>query len=296
MPGATDALVYEAKALIHIQDFPGAEDALRRYIRQHPDASGALYLLGFVQHRENQPAESLATYTRAAAIVAPTGDDLKIVGLDYVLLNDCTDAIHWLQRATELEPDNKDAWYYLGRAYYSKGQLGEARNAFLKVLGLSPQDARAENNLGLILETTGQIEDAISAYKKAISWQEKDSAPSSAQPYVNLGGLLLEQGKIQDALEPLEQAVVLAPNDAYCRMKLGVAYRQAGRLPDARRELEKATHLQPDSPIAHYQLGRLYKEMHELNQAQAEFDRTRELQGKAAGLAIDLEPTKGPGR
>lgn len=280
-PGSTDALLLKGKCLIHTQDFSGAEQALRRYLRLQHDSATALYLLGFVLHRENKPAESLETYTRAAAITKPAGDDLKIVGLNYVLLNDYPDAIHWLEKAVELDPNNKEAWYYLGRAYYTEARLPEARKAFLTVLKLNPQDARAENNLGLISETNGQFADALEAYKKAITWQEKNPTPSE-QPYVNLGSLLLQQGDIQGALPMLEHAAALAPSDSFCRMKLGIAYRQVGRLPDAQLELEKATQLQPDNPTAHYQLGRVYKEMHALDRAQAEFGRTAELQSKAA--------------
>jgi tetratricopeptide (TPR) repeat protein len=280
-PGVTDALLYKGKALIHLNDYAGAEGALRLYLRTHRDSGDTMYLLGFVLHRQNRPKESLETYTQAAAIAPPSGDDLKIVGLDYVLLDDYSDAIKWLARAVEMDPKNQDAWYYLGRAYYTKARLPEAQKAFETVLSLHPSDSKAENNLGLIYETGGRTNEAIEAYRKAILWQEKDSR-QSAQPYVNLGNLELEQGQAKDALVLLEKAVALAPEDAFCRMKLGIAYRQADRLNDAQRELEKAAQLEPDNPAIHFQLGRLYKQMHMLDRAQAEFDRTAELQSRAA--------------
>jgi tetratricopeptide (TPR) repeat protein len=280
-PGETDALLYEAKSLVHLKDFPGATSALNRYLSAHPDSADALYLLGFVLHRQNRPTESLQIYTKAAAHTAPTADDLKIVGLDYILLNDYADAIHWFEKAVELDAKNKDAWYYLGRAYYTRGRLAEARRAFATVLEIDPRDSKAENNLGLILETEGQPAAAIDAYHQAIAWQEQ-SPQISEQPYVNLGNLLMEQGQTKDAAGFLEKAVALAPDNAFCRMKLGVYYRETGQLENAQRELEKATALEPDNATAHYQLGRLYKEMHALDRAKKEFDRTAELQSRAA--------------
>jgi tetratricopeptide (TPR) repeat protein len=280
-PGTTDSLLYEAKALIHLQEFPQAEQALRAYIRLHRDSSDALYLLGFVLHRQNQPAESLQTYTRAAAITPPTGDDLKVVGLNYVLLGDYADAIKWLRKSVELDPKNKDAWYYLGRAYYTKAQLPEARGAFLKVLEIHPHDIKAQTNLGLILETGGQTEAAVEAYRTAITWQEKGEEPSE-QSYANLGSLLLDQGRAQEGLSVLEKAVAIAPRNAFCRLKLGIAYRQLGRLEDSQQQLTQAVTLEPDNAVAHYQLGRTYKENHLLEKAQAEFNRTAELQSRAA--------------
>jgi tetratricopeptide (TPR) repeat protein len=273
-PGATDALLYRAKSLVHLQDFAAAERALRGYLSSHPDSSDAQYMLGFVLNRQNRPAESLGFYTKAAAITQPTSDDLKIVGLDYVLLDDYADAIKWLEKAVAFDSINKEAWYYLGRAYYTKGRLGEARKAFLTVLDLDPHDAKAENNLGLIFESNGQPEAAIEAYRKAIAWQEQSPHPSE-QPYVNLGNLLMEQDHAAEAVESLEKAVALAPDNAFCHLTLGAYYRKAGQLKLAVRELERATQLDPENAVAHYQLGRLYRDMHALDRTQAELDRAQ---------------------
>ena len=287
-PGTTDALLYQAKSLVHLQDFAGAERALRGYVASHPDSSDALYMLGFVLNRQNRPAESLVSYTKAAAIAHPMADDLKIVGLDYALLDDNADAIKWLEKAVALDGHNKDAWYYLGRAYYTKSRLIEARKAFLTVLDLDPRDAKAENNLGLIFESSAQPEAAIEAYRNAIAWQEQSPHPSE-QPYVNLGNGLMEQGRTTEALGLLEKAVTLAPDNAFCRLKLGIAYLRARQLDGAQRELEKATQLEPDNAAAHYQLGKLYKAIHALDRAKAEFDRTAELQSRAASSTSEPE-------
>jgi tetratricopeptide (TPR) repeat protein len=280
-PGTTDALLYEAKSLIHLPDLSGAEKTLRSYLGSHRDSSDALYLLGLVLNQQNRPVESLEIYTRAAALIRPTADDLKIVGLDYVLLDDYPDAIKWLEKAVRFDPTNADAWYYLGRAYYTKSRLIEAQKAFQKVLELNFHDARAENNLGLILESDAKPDAAIEDYRKAIAWQEQSPRPSE-QPYVNLGNLLMEQGRTEEAIGPLEKAVALAPDNAFCRLKLGIVYLRAQQLEGAQRELEKATQLEPDNAAAHYQLGKLYKAIHAPDRAKAEFERTAELQSRAA--------------
>jgi Flp pilus assembly protein TadD len=64
-PGTTDALLYESKAYIHLEQFTAAETALRRYLLLHADSDEALYLLGYILHRQGKPAESLQTYTLA---------------------------------------------------------------------------------------------------------------------------------------------------------------------------------------------------------------------------------------
>lgn len=280
-PGTTDALLYQAKSLVHLENFADADRALRSYISSHHDSSDALYMLGFVLNRENRPVDSLSMYTAAAAITRPRSDDLKIVGLDYILLDDYADAIKWLEQSVAFDASNKDAWYYLGRAYYSVARLGEAQKAFETVLTLDARDPKAESNLGLIFESNGKPAEAIEAYRKAIAWQEPNLHPSE-QPYVNLGNLLMHQDRIAEAQAPLEKAVTIAPNNAYCHLNLGIYYRKIGRLDSARTELERAAQLDPNNAAAHYQLGRLYADLHELNKAEAEFQRTDELKSRTA--------------
>ena len=241
-PGTTDALLFEAKCLVNMQKFSEAESALRRYILSHQGSDDALYLLGFVLHRENHPSDSLEIYTKAAAIKRPTSEDLKIVGLNYVLLGDYPDAIKWLETSVKFDPQNKDAWYYLGRAYYSRSELPQARAAFQKVLEIDPKNAKAENNLGLILESEAKPAEAMEAYRNAIAWQEQELRPSE-QPYLNLGNLLIQENRMEEAIPLLRKAVEIAPADGSCHLKLGAAYLRTNQLKEAQVELEEAVRL-----------------------------------------------------
>ena len=280
-PGSTDALVLAAKALVHLEKYGDAETALRSYLVTKPESPEALYLLGYVLHRENRPTDSLETYTKAATRHTPTGDDLKIVGLNYVLLNDYSNAIHWLEKAVELDPKNHEAWYFLGRTYYTRSRLSEAKAAFQKVLQLNPHDAKAENNLGLILESEADPVEAIEAYRQAIAWQQ-GNPKRSEQPYLNLGGVLLDEGRNEEALPALEEAVKLSPANSLCRLKLGIAFFRLSKLERSRAELEEAARLDPENAAAHFQLGKLYKQMHLMDRAQKEFQRAEGIQSRAA--------------
>ena len=127
-----------------------------------------MYLLAYVLFREDKPKESLQWFTDAAKLRTPTADDLKIVSFDYVLLNDYVDAGHSLESALEMDPNNLDARYYLGRVRYQQDRLDDAIAAFREVLGRDPSNVKAEDNLGLCLEGKNQVDQAIAAYEKAI--------------------------------------------------------------------------------------------------------------------------------
>jgi tetratricopeptide (TPR) repeat protein len=283
-PGSTEALLLEGRAYTQLEQYPAAESALRRYLQSHANSDEALYLLGYLLHRQNRAAESLATYTKAARLRAPRGDDLKIVGLNYVLLNDYPDAIQWLEKAVQAEPENKEAWYFLGRAYYSRSRMGEAGTALSKTLKLDPKNSKAENNLGLVLEAEAKIDAALEAYRHAIEWQSQDRHPSE-QPYLNLGSLLLDQSRLAEAVPNLQKAVELAPGNAACELKLGTAYLRLEKFQEALPRLEKAVALAPQDAAGHYQLGKLYKVLKMADRARVEFEKTEELQRRAASTA-----------
>src|SRR6185312_670155 len=173
-PGHSDALLYEGKSLANVNRFAEAEAVLRQYWSRHPQSADALYMLGFVLNRENKPKESLNTYTQAARLSTPKSDDLKVVALDYVMLDDYPDAIRWMKQAVAFDPQNEQAWYGLGRCYYTQSDFPNAEQAFLRALALDPKDLKAATNLALTLEMRNRPKDADQQYKKAIVLADAD--------------------------------------------------------------------------------------------------------------------------
>jgi len=281
-PGVTDALLYRGKSLANLGDFAGADKILRSYLERHPDSADGLAFLGFVLHRENQPKESLEFYNRAAKIETPHGDDLKIVALDYVLLNDVLDAVRWLEKCTQMEPSNHECWYYLGRAYFTDGRFREAKPAFERVLTLRAHDAKAEDYLGLILDSENQREEAIQAYRTSIAWQ-KESGHQSEHPYLHLALLYDRHGSSEQAIEPLLEGLKINPQSALLYERLGQVYLHLGRFKEAREQLEETLKLDPKNASAHFQLGRAYQQLGLTEKAKEEFAKAQELFGTGQG-------------
>ena len=95
-PGATQALLLQAKCLVHLERHAEAEKALRRYAASHPNSDDALYLMGFVLYRQNKPAESLEMYTKGASLKSPTGDDLPVKQFKNVTLGESSCSLRML--------------------------------------------------------------------------------------------------------------------------------------------------------------------------------------------------------
>jgi len=274
--GTTDALLYRGKCLVNLGQFNNADTALQSYISAHPQSEDAAYLIAYVRFRENKPKESLQLFTEAGKLKPPTADDLKIVALDYVLLNDYTEAGRYLEIALKLDPNNLEARYHLGRVRYEQNRFDEAIAAFQEVLKSDPNNVKAEDSLGLSLEAKNEMDPAILAYRKAMGF-DKASNAHTEQPYLDLGTLLTKLNRAESAVPVLSQAKAINPKSSKARYQLGKAYFDLNRLPDARTEAEEAVRMNPDDVPTHYLLGRIYQHIGKPDMAAEQFKLTDTL-------------------
>jgi tetratricopeptide (TPR) repeat protein len=302
----TDPSLSQAKALLEKGQATEAERAVRNYLKDHPDSAEAHFLLGYVlfskiravaqkdpqAHRDDyQPSSqphansnfeettaksSLAEFTEGARHRTPSAFDLKIVALDYIVLNDYADADKWLTRSVQANPQDEQAWYYLGRTKYNENRFDEAIQAFEKCLKFDPKSVKAEDNLGLAYAGLSRTEDALAAYKNAIGWQS-ESPNKNVGPYINMGSLLLDQNRTEEALPFLNQATEISPQNSKAHELLGQAYTRLNKLPLAQSELEKAVSLAPQVASLHCMLGPVYRKQGFAEKAKTEFDRCSTL-------------------
>ncbi len=257
--------------------WPEAEQQLRPYLATNPHAAHARYLLAETLFHENKPRESLGEYTRAAAEKPPSATDLRFVALDYVLLNDYTDADKWVTEAARKDPADGEIWYAMGRIKYTENRFREATESFGKSLKLVPRSVKAENNLGLAYEGLNQPDNATAAYRQAIAWDAASAHPSE-QPRLNLGILLTDRNLLDEALPLLQQAEALAPTDGKVHGALGKLYARRGDLPLAQRHLELAVAADPKNSGLHFQLGQVYRKQGMAERATAELTRAATLE------------------
>jgi len=267
----TDPLV-EARSLVEQGKVSDAEHLVRQYLQDHQDSADAHYLLGYVLFKQQNPKASLAEYTEGAKYRRPSAYDLEAVAGDYVLLHDYADADKWFSKAVEWNPSNLQTLYYLGRTKYNENRFEEAAAVFFRCLELDPKNVKAEDNLGLSYEGLGRTEDAIAAFRTAISWQAGATTKDSG-PYINLGSLLVDNDRAQEALPLLLEAVQISPQEMRAHRELGKAYMHLNQLEKAQIELEKSIALAPQNAPLHVMLAQVYRKLGLSDKARAETER-----------------------
>jgi len=298
-----DPALAEAKALLEKELVPEAEKATRQFLQQHAESAEGHYLLGYILFdevrekyvgeerkqgenfrysdtvgaslaatRDAKARESLAELSAGARYHAPSAFDLKIVALNYLLLKDEPSAEKWFTASVTLNPQDPQAWFYLGRTKYSQTKYAGAIEAFAHCLKLDPENVTAEYNVGLAYEGLNQTDQAIEAYQNAIAW-ESQQAEKSPDPFVGLARLYLHQNQPEKAVPYLVQAVSASPEVSSPHEELGKAYSVLDHLPEAQEQLEKAVQLSPEKASLRCLLGQVYQKEKMTAKAQTEFGR-----------------------
>lgn len=259
----------EPKTLLAHGQSKEAETSVDAFLQRNPESAEGHYLRAEILFREKRAKESLTEFTTGAKGRNPTAHEFGIIASDYVLLSDYSDADRWFTEATVRDPNEASYWYFLGRTKYKEGQYDVAVSSFEHALSLRPHYVEAENNRGLALSALQKKQEAMQAYQRAIDWQA--SSRADAQPYFNLGTLLLEQNDFTKAVVLLKKAVTLFPTNPRMHEELGKAYVQQGDLILAQHELEAAVALSPETSSLHFRLAQIYKKQSKAELAEREF-------------------------
>lgn len=133
---------------------------------------------------------------------------------------------------------------------FRSGNFEGAREAYLRVLKIEPDNLPALVNLGSAEYRLGNSKEGERLLRRSLQIQ-----PDNATAWLNLGIIYLERDEPMHSLAALAQAVAQDPDDAVARNYLGVAAGRNRWLDAAESELRRSVELQPDYADAHFNLA-----------------------------------------
>ncbi|HEV2690423.1 MAG TPA: protein kinase, partial [Bryobacteraceae bacterium] len=161
---------------------------------------------------------------------------------------DIDQAVGMFQQAIALDRKYALAYAGLGEAYWKQYRLtkdtqwvGPAEKNCKIALGLNDKLAPVYVTLGIINEGTGQHEEAIKAFQRALVLD-----PINASAYAELAGVYEALGKLDDAEATFKTAAQLRPDDWTSASLLGAFYFRRGRYPEALIHFRQVIELAPD--------------------------------------------------
>jgi tetratricopeptide (TPR) repeat protein len=113
-------------------------------------------------------------------------------------LTDVGEAIEAYRRVIAAEPDHADAHVNLGRLLHERRAPVAAEKHYQAALRADPDHDTAAFNLGVAFEDLGRLREAIEAYELALRIN-----PENADAHYNLAGILEKRGEKAGALQHL---------------------------------------------------------------------------------------------
>jgi tetratricopeptide (TPR) repeat protein len=144
----------------------------------------------------------------------PLAYEYYLRGVDLMSNHDFPLAIKMLEKSVEINPNDAQAWAYLGQSYNSTASFQ---------VGGRPQYERAR-----------------AAFQHALALQRHQPEAS-----IFLANLLIDTGEVEKAVPLLRDTQKNNPNNAAVLWELGYAYRFAGALNESVAECERARRIDP---------------------------------------------------
>ncbi|HKI02682.1 MAG TPA: tetratricopeptide repeat protein [Thermoanaerobaculia bacterium] len=145
------------------------------------------------------------------------------------------EALTWLRKAVQIDPEFGGGWVNLGVALRREGSLEEAEAAYRRALEADPQTSSAYSNLAAILRSRGEHAEAERLLAIATNVDRRN--PFS---YLALGDLSLAKGRLEEARRFYRRALRLHREDVEAYAALGLVAFEAGQSGEARKWLRKA--------------------------------------------------------
>jgi tetratricopeptide (TPR) repeat protein len=193
-------------------EFREAIPPLSRYVKAHPDDSGARSVL------------AISSFMAGS-------------------YQNCIDALQPVIGKAELVPQVQ---YVYAESLVKTGQTAAGMERLEALAKLHPEIPDVHRSLGEALIVQGQKQRAVEELRAAIGLSPRD-----AESHYDLGKLELEGGQTATAIPELEAAVRLTPNSESFHQELAIAYRAGSRTSDAQKEIEICAALRAHSSSLH---------------------------------------------
>ena len=298
------AAAYNNLGILYYQqhDLAKAVAVLEKALKIDPSATSSSALLGSALCAMGRYQDAVPHLE--AAIHGNPKDDFarSLLARALFSLKQYDGAVTQLKVLLAHNPKDQDTWYLLGKVYL---QLSES--ALGKVNEIDPSSALSQDVAGEIMQSMGNNDGALGAYKKAV-----DLAPQQPGTHMHLGdefwtlgkwesardefqaelandptncqarwkmanSMLNAHGSPQEALKELNAAIDQCSDLMQARVDRGRALLALGQPAEAISDLLVAEKASPDEPTIHFQLANAYRAQGRADDAHSEMQLYKQL-------------------
>jgi len=253
--------------LAHVHELTGnhglAIEEFQRALDLDPRDADALTGIAASYQSAGRTSDAETAYLKAAEIRPNDWTGYNSLGNFYEHTGRPREAIVQYRKALQLTPDNSGLYANLGMTYLDlddQGMEGEAEKALKKSLEINPTFG-TYGNLGYLYAQEHRFNESIAASKKAIELNNRSSDVwiNLMAAYEWIGSAALASEARGHAVELLEEAIKLDPQNAEAQAYLAALYAKDGMRDQATAAIHISLALSPKNQYALAQVAAAYE-------------------------------------
>ena len=313
---AARAYLRLANSYISQKKYEMAEQSIQQALKINPEMAEAYFLLGKISYDQGDSSQAQEYWNKAyfldpslkeaqyfageagkAAIYGKDAYESYRTGYTYYANGDLKTAEGYFRNATQLNPNMKEAQYWLGRTLYDLGKLEDAEVTWKKVIEIDPFDSQAKRFLEKTIQERQYGRNALNQFRQGFDLYQ-EAKYTEAIPYFERA--VQENPRFSDAHEYLARSYyLLGQKDKYLKERekslnlieqstdkawqyylIGYELYSWNEKEKAIDYLQKAVAMDPHLSEAHLLLGELYGSMNQWKQAADHYARASSESGK----------------
>ncbi|MDT8998136.1 PEP-CTERM system TPR-repeat protein PrsT [Paucibacter sp. APW11] len=231
-----------ASIAVQSKDFTLAVPILETMLRNNPDDTQALYMMGSIQLARKRYPQASELFERAAA-KSNSADAVRELGFSQLGLGLDKQGLSNLEKAYAANPADTRSGVQLALTFARQGQSAKALQIAETIVKREPDNLTMINFLGNVRGRIGDKAGARAAFQQVLA---KD--PAFRPAGINLSWLDIEERRFDEARTRLTQMLTRMKDDPDVLFELGTLELRAGRPAEALRQWQKADDVQRQDP------------------------------------------------
>jgi tetratricopeptide (TPR) repeat protein len=170
---------------------------------------------------QKQFTNAIASFAEAEKLAMDDPEESKLSSAFYFSYGSASEragdeekAASLFRKAIDLDPNNHNAYNYLGYMWADKGvHLDESMQLIQKALKLEPDNGAYLDSLGWVLYRMGRYEEALPNLRRAVTLLKKEDEQEDSTVLNHLAEVLLKLGKRDEAVDVWRRALKVDPDN-----------------------------------------------------------------------------------